>query len=116
MDTFTLEGTRYYQQGRKCGKPGCHCRSGKLHGPYWYARPADGGKVRYIGKALPECLDRTRQAHDRLLSRMVSEKHCALRQYKALARLSRNETLHDGDREILGALGFGDALVSPGTR
>ena len=22
----------------RCGKPGCHCRQGHSHGPYWYLR------------------------------------------------------------------------------
>ena len=22
----------------RCGKPGCRCRKGRMHGPYWYLR------------------------------------------------------------------------------
>jgi hypothetical protein len=48
-----LNGISYYQQTRKCGKEGCHCKNGWEHGPYWYA--TDGGdKIRYIGKDLPD--------------------------------------------------------------
>lgn len=39
----------------KCGKEGCKCGVGELHGPYWYAYWREGGKLRskYIGKKLP---------------------------------------------------------------
>jgi len=26
------------RESRRCGKPGCHCARGVLHGPYWYLR------------------------------------------------------------------------------
>ncbi len=32
---MTLRGT-LINQGRRCGKPGCHCAEGELHGPYVY--------------------------------------------------------------------------------
>lgn len=47
-----LNGISYYRQTRKCGKDHCHCYTDKEHGPYWYAN--DGGKIRYIGKTLPD--------------------------------------------------------------
>jgi hypothetical protein len=31
----TLRGA-LINQGRRCGKPGCHCAQGELHGPYVY--------------------------------------------------------------------------------
>ncbi|MDQ6616426.1 MAG: hypothetical protein M3083_17215, partial [Actinomycetota bacterium] len=31
----TLRGT-LIDQGRRCGKAGCHCAQGELHGPYVY--------------------------------------------------------------------------------
>lgn len=36
----------------KCGKEGCKCRRGELHGPYWYAYQRQGKKFKssYIGK------------------------------------------------------------------
>jgi hypothetical protein len=39
----------------RCGKHGCRCAEGKLHGPYWYSYQREGGKVksRYVGKKLP---------------------------------------------------------------
>ena len=40
----------------RCGKQGCKCASGNLHGPYWYAYWTEKGKTRsqYIGKRLPK--------------------------------------------------------------
>lgn len=45
----------------RCGKPGCRCTSGKLHGPYWYRFWRDGERQRkmYVRKA---DLERTRAA------------------------------------------------------
>jgi hypothetical protein len=47
--TYRLEGVR-------CGKAGCKCAKGELHGPYWYAYWSEGGKTKseYVGKHLPE--------------------------------------------------------------
>jgi len=46
--TYRLEGVR-------CGKKGCKCADGELHGPYWYAYWTEGGRTRsqYVGKKLP---------------------------------------------------------------
>lgn len=47
----------YQLQYRRCGKDNCHtCRTGKGHGPYWYAYYKKGRKQhsRYIGKERPE--------------------------------------------------------------
>lgn len=46
----------YRQQRVKCGKPGCKCAKGELHGPYWYAYWWENGKTRskYIGKVFKE--------------------------------------------------------------
>ena len=36
-------------QGRRCGKEGCRCASGELHGPYTYVvLPRAGGRTRTI--------------------------------------------------------------------
>ncbi|MCA1679518.1 MAG: hypothetical protein LC777_11490 [Actinobacteria bacterium] len=32
---MTLRGT-LQRQGRRCGRPGCRCARGELHGPYLY--------------------------------------------------------------------------------
>jgi hypothetical protein len=31
---------------KACGKPGCRCAVGALHGPYWYRRWREGGRQR----------------------------------------------------------------------
>ena len=36
-------------QGRRCGKEGCRCATGELHGPYTYVvLPRDGGRTRTV--------------------------------------------------------------------
>ena len=71
MNRFELEGKIYYQQGRKCGRKTCACATGgPLHGPYWYSREHAGGKVDYIGRELPEAVEKAREARVRLFVRM----------------------------------------------
>lgn len=37
------------EQGRRCGKEGCRCTAGELHGPYTYVvLPRVGGKTRTV--------------------------------------------------------------------
>jgi hypothetical protein len=37
------------EQGRRCGKEGCRCSRGELHGPYTYVvLPRDGGRTRTV--------------------------------------------------------------------
>jgi hypothetical protein len=45
----------YRLEGVCCGKKGCKCADGHLHGPYWYAYWTEGGRTRseYVGKKLP---------------------------------------------------------------
>ena len=40
----------------RCGKKGCKCAKGELHGPYWYACFRENGvnKRKYVGKTLPD--------------------------------------------------------------
>jgi hypothetical protein len=42
------------EQTRRCGKPGCRCAAGDLHGPYAYFTPktAGRGRARYVPDAL----------------------------------------------------------------
>lgn len=50
-------GARCYRLEKiKCGKKGCRCGRGELHGPYWYAYYRENGRMRceYIGKSMPE--------------------------------------------------------------
>lgn len=41
------------RQFRKCGKPGCKCNAGDLHGPYFFYFYRENGRLRkkYIRKA-----------------------------------------------------------------
>jgi hypothetical protein len=42
-------------QGRRCGKPGCRCARGELHGPYTYlslGREGGRGRLVYVPAAL----------------------------------------------------------------
>jgi hypothetical protein len=45
----------YRRELVRCGKKGCKCAEGRLHGPYWYAYWTEGGRTRsqYVGKKLP---------------------------------------------------------------
>jgi len=58
------------RQWRRCGKAGCQCASGELHGPYAYftPRPAGRGKARYVPAAQEEavrrCLQRDAEVRD----------------------------------------------------
>jgi hypothetical protein len=118
-ERFELQGTVYYRQGRKCGKPGCRCTTGDLHGPYWWRRD-HAGKVTYLGTRLPPDVAAARANHDTLLPTMeakrrelVRQADDLLRQAGALARLIDNRLLDPGDVRIVEALGFDAALVRP---
>jgi hypothetical protein len=52
MSEYKVNGVAYRQKFRKCGKPGCRCREGQGHGPYWYAF-SDAGALKYVGLVLP---------------------------------------------------------------
>ena len=43
----TLRGT-LQRQGRRCGRAGCHCVRGELHGPYLYLAVHAGGGGRSV--------------------------------------------------------------------
>jgi hypothetical protein len=48
-DVETLLRGRLVRQSRRCGKPGCHCAGGELHGPYTYLSvPGGSGRPRMI--------------------------------------------------------------------
>lgn len=50
----------YRRELVQCGKQGCKCSDGELHGPYWYAYWTEGGKTKsqYVGKHLPKSVAR----------------------------------------------------------
>jgi hypothetical protein len=50
-----LPGT-LQRQGRRCGRPGCRCQRGELHGPYTYLAVRGGGRgrLRYLPTGLLE--------------------------------------------------------------
>jgi hypothetical protein len=52
---LTLQGS-LQTQGRRCGKPGCRCAAGELHGPYVYLAVRSSGQTRllYIPAELAE--------------------------------------------------------------
>jgi hypothetical protein len=43
----TLRGT-LHSQGRRCGRPGCRCARGELHGPYLYLALYSEGRSRSL--------------------------------------------------------------------
>ncbi len=48
-------------QGRRCGKQGCRCREGELHGPYMYValrRLRGKGRLIYVAGELAEAVRR----------------------------------------------------------
>src|SRR5512133_1524050 len=48
------------EQSRRCGRAGCRCADGELHGPYAYftPRPAGRGRARYVPAALAQVVRR----------------------------------------------------------
>lgn len=49
------------EQGRRCGKEGCRCTRGEVHGPYTYVvLPRSGGRTRtaYVPAAAAEAVRR----------------------------------------------------------
>jgi hypothetical protein len=52
----TLQGTLLHQH-RRCGKPGCRCADGELHGPYTYlsvGRSAGAARLLYVPAAIAD--------------------------------------------------------------
>lgn len=45
------------EQGRRCGKAGCRCTRGELHGPYWYLAVGRGpalSRLVYVPSSMEE--------------------------------------------------------------
>jgi hypothetical protein len=55
-------------QSRRCGKPGCRCATGELHGPYIYLAVRSGQRTRllYIAADLAEEVARRVEVTSRL--------------------------------------------------
>jgi len=51
MDRLPMIKGSVYKQSRKCGKPNCRCRTGKLHASMILSR-SEGGKTRLL--SIPE--------------------------------------------------------------
>lgn len=48
-DVESLIAGSVVDQGRRCGKEGCRCATGELHGPYTYVvLPRAGGRARTV--------------------------------------------------------------------
>jgi hypothetical protein len=64
----TLRGATL-TQGRRCGKPGCRCARGELHGPYTYlslGRERGRSRLLYVPAALVEAVRRRVEASARI--------------------------------------------------
>jgi hypothetical protein len=56
-------------QGRRCGKPGCRCARGELHGPYTYlslGRERGRSRLVYVPAALADAVARRVEASARI--------------------------------------------------
>jgi hypothetical protein len=64
LETGQATHKSYRLESVRCGKKGCKCVDGNLHGPYWYAYWTEKGKTRsqYIGKRLPKGIKRVGDA------------------------------------------------------
>ena len=111
MERFTLDGWTYYQEGRRCGRPGCRCQRGELHGPYWYRRHALSGAVEYVGRELSAEVAAARAASLQLRGAVEAQRLELLAAAAALGRLLEGEALNLADRRRVEALGFGACLV-----
>lgn len=56
----TIDNKTYRLESIRCGKENCKCTRGNLHGPYWYSyiRVKDQVTSRYIGKSLPQDIEK----------------------------------------------------------
>jgi hypothetical protein len=111
MTRFVLQGSIYYTQHRKCGKPTCTDPKSDGHGPYWYRRDRSSGKVHYIGKKLPERIAATHAAQSRL--RLDASRHIMKlrRHQQALRAFVDAEFLDNADIEILTAFDLEEGIL-----
>ncbi len=114
MQRFVLQGSIYYTQYRKCGKPACSTCSSRAkrgHGPYWYRRDSNTGKVHYIGKRLPEGIVSTHDARRLLRPRAAGISDTLRRQQAALRSFIDGGALTDDDIKILTAFDLQDGIL-----
>jgi hypothetical protein len=121
LDRFTLDGVPYWQEMRACGVRGCRCEDGELHGPYWYKRV--DGRVKYVGKHLPDSVVLARVAHEQLAGEMrvcrdgYIQRAADMRRIAGvLGTLADGGAVADGDLPLLEELGFLDAVVDGAVR
>ena len=112
LDYFTLQGTTYRQEYRKCNNANCKCHAPGQdgHGPYWYARGWTG-KRRYIGKQMPTHIIATRETHTTRQQEMLLQHARLHAQLDALQALISTRDLNDDHKATLTNLGYADCLV-----
>lgn len=97
---YRVDGKVYRQRFSTCGKEGCKCQDGELHGPYWFAiqpnRP-----MKYVGKELPGWV---LQKHE-----LLKVKENDLRAIRATLDEER-ETIRRLDRELSAKIRIVDNL------
>ncbi len=62
-------------QGRRCGKAGCRCTQGELHGPYVYValpRARGGSRLLYVPEELREVVQQKIAMTDRLVTALAA--------------------------------------------
>jgi hypothetical protein len=55
----TVPRVHVHRKMVRCGRRGCHCRTGARHGPYWYCYWQENGRqrTRYVGVTLARLPD-----------------------------------------------------------
>jgi hypothetical protein len=105
LESFWYNGWQYFQQGRRCGKPGCGCAEGEVHGPYWYRRRKSGQRE-YIGRELDRRLRQAVELRDSFIETLahhVAVMHINIELLDSVMRGERELSLEDQHRlEVLG--------------
>ena len=114
LENFTLQGTTYRQEYRKCNNKNCHCHApdNDGHGPYWYARGWTGQR-RYIGKQLPSHISTTLANHRARTEEMLRQRARLAAELDALHALIGNHDLGDSHQDTLTDLGYADCIMPP---
>lgn len=82
-----LEG-EVCEQFIRCGKSGCRCRDGQLHGPYFYRIWRQGARVRkvYVKAAELDTVRAACEAHKLLARSLRDSRHSRLRLTQSIER------------------------------